>query len=153
MAIRRNLKYVPLSKMDDPDDYRPNSRLAFAVDPGDGEGRVVRSLGFIFEVVGPGDAVALHRHATDEAIFVEDGQLEVRIGDHVETIGPEEVAFIPRNVPHSWRNLGSRDLKLRGIFPSDVIPIEMLKRTPAPGTEGNPPQPPTRIDMRTFDTG
>src|SRR5262249_37841965 len=61
MATFRGLRYTPVSAMGDPDDFRPNSRLGFAVDPGD-EAGCVQSLCLIFEVVGPGDAVGLHRH-------------------------------------------------------------------------------------------
>jgi mannose-6-phosphate isomerase-like protein (cupin superfamily) len=102
MAILRNLRYKSVADWGDPDDYRPNSRLALAVDPGDGSGRLAQSLCLIFGVVGPGDAgAALHRHPTDEAIFIEEGELEVRIGEQVEVIRPGEVAFIPRNVPQA----------------------------------------------------
>lgn len=148
MAVFRRLRYTPVSETGDPDDYRPNSRLGFAVDLGDEAGRV-QSLSFIFEVVAPGDVGALHKHATAEAIFIEDGELEVRIGDRTERIGSEEVAFIPPDTPHGWRNVGTNDLRLRAVFPSDILTIAMLERTPAPGTEADPPQPPTWMDLRT----
>jgi uncharacterized cupin superfamily protein len=147
MAVFRNLRYQPISEMGDPDDYRTDSRLGFAVDPGDGLGRV-DSISLFFESVGPGEVGPLHVHAADEAIFVEDGELEVRIGDQVDRIGPEEVAFIPRNTPHGWRNVGPGELKLRAVHPTNVIAIEYLERNPAPGTEGDSPQPPTWIDIR-----
>jgi quercetin dioxygenase-like cupin family protein len=148
MAILRGLRYRSVSDWGDPDDFRPTSRLALAADPGDESGQV-HALSLIFEVVGPGDVGALHRHPTDEAIFIDDGELEVRIGDRVERIGPEEVAFVPRNVPHGWKNVGTTELRLRAVFPSDVLAIEMLERTPAPGTEGDNPQPPSWIDVRS----
>jgi Cupin domain len=146
MAIFRGLRYAPVSELG-PDHYRPDSRLGIASDPGDDAGRV-QSLGFIFEVVAPGDAGALHRHPTDEAIFIEDGELEVLMGDKVDRIGPEEVAFVPRNTPHRWRNIGQREVRLRAVFPSDLIVIQMLERTPAPGTEADLPQPATWVDLR-----
>jgi mannose-6-phosphate isomerase-like protein (cupin superfamily) len=149
MAVFRGLRYTTLSEMDDPDDFRPGSRLGFAVDPGDEHGRV-DSISLFFEVVGPGEIGPMHVHAADEAIFIEDGELEVQIGDQINRIKPEEVAFIPRNVPHGWRNVGTTDLTLRAIHPTNVITIVYQQRNPAPGTEGDAPQPPTWIDLRTL---
>jgi mannose-6-phosphate isomerase-like protein (cupin superfamily) len=85
-------------------------------------------------LMAPGDVDALHTDIpTNEAIFVEDGELEIRIGDRVELIGPDDVPFIPRVVLLGWPNVGSSELKLRAVFPLDVIAIE----TPAtPGPEG-----------------
>jgi quercetin dioxygenase-like cupin family protein len=148
MAVFRDLRYQRLSEMDDPDDYRADSRLGFAVDPGDEQGRV-DSISLFFEFVGPGEVCPMHVHAADEAIFIEDGELEVRIADQVERIKPDEVAFIPRNTPHGWRNVGSTELQLRAVHPTNIIAIEYLERNPAPGTEDEPPQPPAWFDIRS----
>src|SRR3954451_18075175 len=58
--------------LDDPDDYRPRSRLGLVVDAGGPEGRV-DSFCLIFEEIAPGDRVPLHRHPVDEVILVLSG--------------------------------------------------------------------------------
>jgi len=139
MAILRNLRYKAVSDWGSPFSPRPNSRLALAADPGDAAGRV-QSLSMFFEVVAAGDVGALHRHPTDEAIYIEDGELEVRIGDRVEMIGPGDVAFVPRTVPHGWRNLGPSALRFRAVFASDLIGMERLARTPELDEKPDPQQ-------------
>ena len=148
MAVFRNLRYQRISEMEDPDDYRTDSRLGFAADPGDEHGRV-DSISLFFEVVGPGEVCPMHVHAADEAIFIENGELEVRIGDLVDRVKPEDVAFIPRNTPHGWRNVGSSELKLRAVHPTNIITIEYVERNPAPGTEEDAPQPPAWFDVQS----
>jgi len=39
-------------------------------------------------------------------------------------------------------------LQMHAVFPSHRLPIQYLERNPAPGTEGNAPQPPITYDMR-----
>ncbi len=148
MAIVDDIAYEPVTGPDDPDDYRPGSRLALVFDPGDESGRAVRNLHFIYEVAAPGEGAPLHVHPIDEAILVEGGRMEVRIGDTVDQVGPEGVAFIPRGLPHAWRSVGDVDLKLRAVFPTDFVVIQYLGRNPAPGTEDDPPRPPWWIDLR-----
>ncbi len=148
MTIVSGLAYAPVTDPNDPDDYRPTSRLALVFDPGDESGRAVRNLSFIFELAAPGDGAPLHVHPVDEAIIVEDGEMEVRVDDAVDRVGPGGVAFIPRGLPHAWRSVGDVDLELRAVFPSDVLTVHYLERNPAPGTEDDPPRPPWWIDLR-----
>jgi quercetin dioxygenase-like cupin family protein len=49
----------------------------------------------------------LHRHS-DEVAYVLEGEFTFKIGDDVTTGGPGACAFIPRNVPHAWKNSGSQ---------------------------------------------
>jgi hypothetical protein len=45
----------------------------------------------------------LHRHAReDETFMVADGELAVRVGDQALDLGPGDIAYNPRGVPHSW---------------------------------------------------
>ncbi len=148
MAIVQDFRYEPLTDPSDPDDYRPNSALAFVIDPGDESGAHVRDLSFIFERIAPGDRIPLHRHPTDEALVIEAGAAEVRVGEDVRQVEPGAVAFIPRGTPHGTRNLGPEDVRLHAVFPSEVIAIQYLDRNPAPGTEADTPRPPWWIDLR-----
>lgn len=148
MAIVQSLRYESLTDPSDPDDYRPDSALAFVIDPGDDSGACVRDLSLIFERIAPGDRIPLHRHPTDEVIIIDAGAAEVRMGQDVRQVGPGTIVFIPRGVPHGTQNTGAQELRLHAVFPSEVIAIKYLDRNPAPGTENDPPRPPWWIDPR-----
>ena len=50
----------------------------------------------------------LHLHRdSDEIGWVLEGEFTFQIGDQVVTGGPGTCAFMPRNVPHAWKNSGS----------------------------------------------
>ena len=49
-----------------------------------------------------------HKHDFDEAFYVLEGELTFRLRDVVFTRGPGELAFAPRNVPHTYANLSGR---------------------------------------------
>ena len=49
----------------------------------------------------------LHRDS-DEIAWVLEGEFTFKIGDQVTTGGPGTCAFLPRNVPHAWKNSGDR---------------------------------------------
>jgi quercetin dioxygenase-like cupin family protein len=147
MGIVEQHTYQPLGP-EDPDDCRPGSELAFVIDPASRDGSHVRSLSFIFERCGPGERIPLHRHTTDEAIVIDDGDAEVILGDEHRTISAGSVVFVPAGTAHGWGNPGGTVLRAHAVFPSDVIDIEYIERNPAPGTEGDPPQPPFSIDLR-----
>jgi quercetin dioxygenase-like cupin family protein len=147
MAIVDRLTYQPLGS-EDADDYRPASELAFVIDPASPDGRHVRSLSFIFERCAPGEHIPLHRHTTDEAIVIDEGEAEVILGDERRIVARGTVVFIPAGTLHGWGNPGTAPLHAHAVFPTDVIDIEYVERNPAPGTEGDPPQPPFSIDLR-----
>src|SRR5437868_15547750 len=48
----------------------------------------------------------LHRDS-DEVAWVVAGEFTFKIGDEVAVGGPGTCAFMPRNVPHAWKNTGS----------------------------------------------
>jgi mannose-6-phosphate isomerase-like protein (cupin superfamily) len=50
----------------------------------------------------------LHLHRdSDEVFWVLEGEFTFKIGDEVITGGPGTCAFMPRGVPHAWKNSGS----------------------------------------------
>lgn len=66
-------------------------------------------LGLIRNTVPAGFAgPPLHRHAFDEAFYVLEGELTLRLGDDLLTAGPGDVAFAPGGVPHTLANRGNR---------------------------------------------
>ncbi len=46
----------------------------------------------------------LHHHDFDEAFYVLDGELTFQVEDQLRTAGPGDLAFAPRNVPHTLAN-------------------------------------------------
>ena len=124
--------------LDDPDDYRPNSRLAVVADPGGPQGRV-DSFCVIVEEIAPGHRVPLHRHPVDELVLVLRGLNEVTLGDETILAAEGSTVFIPAGVAHGQKNVGADMLHIHAIFLGTTIEVEMLERNPAPGTEERAP--------------
>jgi quercetin dioxygenase-like cupin family protein len=56
----------------------------------------------------PGEGPPLHVHdRQDEWLYVLEGEMRFRLGDHVVSAPAGAFAFIPRGVPHCWQNVGS----------------------------------------------
>lgn len=153
MAIITEREYRPLVDEGDPDDYRPNSSIAMVLDPASADGAYVNGLMVLFERMAPGDRIPVHIHTIEELIIIDAGIAEVTLGQERRTVGPGAVVFIPAGVPHGTRNLGTEALQMHAVFPSHWLPIQYLERNPAPGTEGNAPQPPIIYDMRAWVAG
>jgi quercetin dioxygenase-like cupin family protein len=62
----------------------------------------------VFEEVAPaGTETTLHLHRnSDEVMYVLSGEFTFQIGDQVSTGGPGTCAFMPRGIPHAWKNSG-----------------------------------------------
>ena len=61
----------------------------------------------IESMMPPGaDGPFLHTHDFDEAFYVLEGELTFRVEDELLTAKAGELAFAPRNVPHTFANLG-----------------------------------------------
>jgi quercetin dioxygenase-like cupin family protein len=54
----------------------------------------------------PGAGPRLHSHDFDEAFYVLEGTLTFQVRDELFQVGPGELAFAPRGVPHTFANLG-----------------------------------------------
>lgn len=147
MAIISTYAFAPFDESD-PDDFRPNSKWALIVDPGRPDGAHVDNIAVIFEEIAAGDRIPLHTHPLHEVLVVDEGTPEVTLGDETQTVGPGTVVFIPAGTPHRTRNASPQPVRLHAMFPSEVIGIEYLERNPAPGTEGDSPQPPASLDVR-----
>ena len=60
------------------------------------------------ETVPAGTKSLFHLHRdSDEVAWVLAGEITFRIGDEVSVGGPGTCAFLPRNVPHAWKNSGN----------------------------------------------
>jgi quercetin dioxygenase-like cupin family protein len=51
----------------------------------------------------------LHVHANeDEAFYVIEGTITVKVGDEQYEAGPRSFVFLPRGIPHAWDVVGER---------------------------------------------
>jgi mannose-6-phosphate isomerase-like protein (cupin superfamily) len=120
-----------------------------AVDPGSQAG-MVRGIAVLSERCAVGDAVPLHTHPIPEVVVFVSGTSEFTLGGERRIIRAGGMAFIPAGVPHANRNAGNEPLVFHCFFPSETMEVAMLERNPRPGTEGDPPQPPLRLDARVM---
>jgi quercetin dioxygenase-like cupin family protein len=146
VAFIESFTYSPFDESD-PDDFRPSSRWALLTDPGSARGQV-DNITIIFEEIGVGDCIPLHRHPIHEVIVFDAGAARVTLGDETRDVGAGTVVFIPAGTPHGTRNAEGRPVRMHAMFPSEQIGIEYLERNPAPGTEDHAPQPAFTIDAR-----
>jgi quercetin dioxygenase-like cupin family protein len=59
------------------------------------------------ETLPPGTASLYHlHHDSDEVAWVLAGEFTFKIGEEVTAGGPGTCAFMPRDVPHAWKNTG-----------------------------------------------
>jgi quercetin dioxygenase-like cupin family protein len=72
-------------------------------------GRETNESIMMFEETLPaGTASLFHLHRdSDEVAWVLAGEFTFKIGDEVTIGGPGTYAFMPRDVPHAWKNTGS----------------------------------------------
>jgi hypothetical protein len=138
----------PCVDVEDPDDYRPDSSWAAAVDPLSSDGVYVSDACVMIDEVAPGDIVPLHTHTTYEVIYVDHSSVEVQLGAELRIAEPGAILFDPPGVPHRARAL-TEAVRLIGFFPTTVVEITYQERNPAPGTEGDPPQPSVTFDVRS----
>ena len=142
VSLHRDLRYQPVTDVDDPDDWRPNSELAFVVD--DRTDMVV-----VAERLAPGDAIPLHRHRIDEIVVYLAGVAHVRVGEETHEVRAGDILLIPAGEPHGMHNRSGEIVEFRAAFPTARLDVEYIERNPAPGTEGERPQPPFAVDLRT----
>jgi quercetin dioxygenase-like cupin family protein len=62
----------------------------------------------LFEETMPAGTKSTHHlhYDSDEVVWVLEGEFSFKIGDEVFSGGPGTCAFLPRNVPHAWKNNG-----------------------------------------------
>jgi len=62
----------------------------------------------MFEETLPAGTASLHHlhRDSDEVAWVISGEFTFKIGDEVTIGGPVTCAFMPRDVPHAWKNTG-----------------------------------------------
>lgn len=108
-------------------DFLPRSELNAPIIRGPGEGPLVGVLGShaVLKVLpeetggayavleqrvlpGHGPPLHVHRHET-EVFYIVSGEFEVRIGDRQVRALPGALVAGPRDIPHTFRNVGATD--------------------------------------------
>ena len=128
---------------DDPDDYRPTSAWALAVDP-DQRAR----LSVIHERIGAGDRIPRHWHDVDEVVLYQGGEAVVHLEGVDRVVGPGATVFIPAGAIHGTLNHGPTPVEIIAVYPATVVRMDLVERNPRPGTEDEPPRA-TTYDMAT----
>jgi quercetin dioxygenase-like cupin family protein len=85
----------------------------------------------------------LHVHRReDTALLVLDGELRVRVGDDERTLGVGDFAWLPRDVPHSFRVESEEAHLLELATPAGVEAFHVEASDPAPSFALPPPGAP-----------
>ena len=75
------------------------------------------STNLSYSVAEVGTGAPLHIHEDDELIVVLRGEVEVRIGDETQVVGPEHTIAIPPRVEHGFTVVGNSEAELLAFFP------------------------------------
>jgi quercetin dioxygenase-like cupin family protein len=69
------------------------------------------------ETVPAGIKSTFHLHRdSDEVAYVLSGEVTFRIGDEIAVGGPGACAFMPRGVPHAWKNTGAETARVVFLY-------------------------------------
>jgi quercetin dioxygenase-like cupin family protein len=120
---------------EDPDDYRPASSWALAVDP---DRRA--QFGVIHERIAVGDRIPRHWHDVDEVVLYEAGIARVHLDGVDVDVAAGATVFIPAGAVHGTLNTGDRPVDVRAVFATTRVRIDAVERNAAPGTASAPPQ-------------
>jgi quercetin dioxygenase-like cupin family protein len=99
------------------------------------------SVAVFEELIPTGFGTALHLHHTsDEAMCVLSGEFSFKIGDTVTRGGSGTWAFMPREIPHAWKNSGPGVGRALFMFtPADAGKLfEELRRLQLPFSTADP---------------
>jgi quercetin dioxygenase-like cupin family protein len=84
---------------------------------------------FAREIMGPGGGGPLHRHHTvEELIFVSEGEVAVTIGEETRTLGPGDVAIMPRGIFHGTNTLTGATFYVMFSGTSGALPSDDYER-------------------------
>ena len=76
------------------------------------------------ETLPPGTRSLYHlHHESDEVAWVIAGEMTFKIGDEVAVGGPGACVFMPRTVPHAWKNTGSDTAPVVFLYTPALRPV------------------------------
>ena len=87
------------------------------------------------ETVPAGTKSLFHLHRdSDEVAWVLAGEITFKIGDEVSVGGPGTCAFLPRNIPHAWKNSGRETGRVVFLYTPAAAGgyIEEMRNHPGP---------------------
>ena len=86
-------------------------------------------------VFAPHFTVPLHTHQNEEeATFVLEGEMTIRVGDETVTVGPGGYVLGPRGIPHDLRNDSDNPLKVI-VMTSPPLVERLLEEVAAAGDD------------------
>ena len=72
-------------------------------------GETAESVMLFVETAPAGTETTFHLHRdSDEVAYVLSGEITFKIGAEVTVGGPGTCAFMPRSIPHAWKNTGAQ---------------------------------------------
>ncbi|MDA1349288.1 MAG: cupin domain-containing protein [Chloroflexi bacterium] len=78
-------------------------------------------------ILTPESVVPNHKHPTEEAMMVLEGELEAVLGDTVTTVHAGQTVLAPAMVRHGFVNRSGAPARLLAIFPTTkivIIPVD-----------------------------
>lgn len=81
----------------------------------------------LFSDSPPGDGPRLHRHPYDETWIVQEGRVQVWIGEETGEASAGDIAVAPPNTPHKFTNIGEEVARLICIHASPTVSTEWLE--------------------------
>ncbi|AYB35134.1 cupin domain-containing protein [Chryseolinea soli] len=70
----------------------------------------------------PNTLVPFHVHENEDEVYkVIEGEVEFSVGDKTSLLKSGDVIFLPRNIPHTWKVVGTSNAKVHlDIFPAGL---------------------------------
>lgn len=97
------------------------------------------SVAIFEDIVAPGVGPGRHiHHGQDEAFLVLEGQFDFEVAGERIHAGPGDVAFVPRETVHAFRNVGETPGRLRYVFTPALRIEAMFRALFAAGNGGVP---------------
>ena len=104
-------------------------------------GETNESIMLFEETLPAGTASLFHlHHDSDEVAWVLAGEFTFKIGDEVAVGGPGTCAFMPRDVPHAWKNTGSETGRVLFLYTPAAaggLIEDLAERRPSSADEHN----------------
>jgi mannose-6-phosphate isomerase-like protein (cupin superfamily) len=69
----------------------------------------------------PGKSGPRHIDMPEEILLVQQGEVEIEVGDERAVFGPGGLVLVPAMVPHVFRNVGEGRARIVGFFSSNTV--------------------------------
>lgn len=112
-----NLKNLPLKEtwVDGVPEQRAYSTFPFL------GAKENENISLVYFELRPGEELGTHTDSAEEALFIIEGRVEVTVGQELGIVEGPGLALAPTMVPHNLRNVGDRQAKVAGFFPSRYL--------------------------------